>query len=148
MFLFGILLVALAQGQVYNTSLYTLGPNLVANPSFESPSIGATMFTSYSGSISGWTCSTTCQIVNILVLCTNFALPCSHNYTQGIDLDSFNVFELIRQNVTIPASGSYVLGVEYMSSVTSPVGKKMSFKVNGTVVGNVTTGSNYSYQKV
>jgi hypothetical protein len=101
----------------------------------------------YGTSISGWSCSVNCQIVNIPVMCTNFGLPCTNNYTQGIDLDSNNQFELVRQPITISTAGSYIMTVEYMCAVTNPVGKSFRVSFNGSNMNCACLMADYGYLK-
>ena len=112
-FLFGILFF-LAQGKLYDPNLFTLGSNLVVNPTFSTPNIGPSLTAFYGTSILGWSCTADCQIVNVPVLCSTFGVSCSNNYTQGIDMDSVNILELLKQTTSITTAGDYLLRVEYI----------------------------------
>ena len=80
-------------------------------------------------------------------MCTNFGLSCANNYTQGIDLDSNNLFELVRQPITISTAGRYILAVEYMCSVTNPVGKSFRVSFNGSNMNCACLMADYGYLK-
>jgi hypothetical protein len=142
------LLICVISGMLYDPALYSLDTNLVTNPTFSSPALGGSMTGFYGTSISGWSCTVNCQVVNIPVMCTNFGLSCANNYTQGIDLDSQGVFELVRQSIAISTVGDYLLTVEYMCAVTNPIGKTFRVTFNGTIVNDVTCPTaDYGYLK-
>lgn len=139
-----LLLVALTKAQLFNTSLFSLGSNLVLNPTFSNPNIGGSMTEYYApGGIPSWTCNEG-QIVNIPSLCSAFGPTCGANLTQGFDLDVTFAFELLSQGVSLNNSAQYLLSVEWVESVVNPIGKAFEIKINSTSLANLTTTtSNY-----
>ena len=88
MFLSIILLFVCAYSQTYDPSLYSLGSNLIFNPTFSDPALSpGSMVSFYPGSITGWSCDSSCQVTSIIEICSSFSLACSNNFTQSLDLD-------------------------------------------------------------
>ena len=145
-FLSLFVIAAIATGQLYNTSLFSPGANLIVNPTFSTPDIGGVMTQYYTpGGISGWTFPNG-QIVTISTLCTFFVgSPCLTNATQGFDLDVSFFYELLSQAVSITNSAQYLLTVEWLEAVVSPIGKSFEIKINSTSLANITiTTNNYT----
>lgn len=137
------LIAAIATGQLYNTSLFSPGTNLIVNPNFASPNIGGVMTQYYTpGGIPGWTFPNG-QIVTISTLCSSFlGSPCPTNATQGFDLDVSNFYELLSQAVSITNSTQYLLTVEWLEAVVSPIGKSFEIKINSSSLANITITTN------
>ena len=115
--------VATIEAQIYDPNLFTPGSNLVSNPTFSTPSLGGSMTHFITGGFSGWTCDLNCQMVDIPQLCTSFGVPCSNNYSQGIDLDYAGNFYILSQTIHISNPNQYLLSVEWMPGVAAPIGK-------------------------
>lgn len=66
-----------------------LGPNLIVNSDFSSPTIpsGQRYYNSIP-SILGWKCTINCELMFYKQFCTLFSYPCTGNYNQAMDLDS------------------------------------------------------------
>ena len=90
-YLTAFVLISAASSQLYDPNLYSPSSNLIINPTFSSPSLGGSMVQFASGSILGWTFNNI-QLVTVSVFCSNFGAPCSHNFSQGIELDVSNVY--------------------------------------------------------
>lgn len=53
------LIFLLSQVFAYNQSQYTLGSNLILNPTFDSPNIGGALY-AYFNSLPNWSCTPEC----------------------------------------------------------------------------------------
>lgn len=128
------------QAALYNTSLYTLGTNLVANHNFSLPVIpSGTAYTLYSSSISGWICTTICDVKNMPETCSASGISCNINFTKGIDFDTNSTLHSISQTVSFGTTGDYLLHIDWLPAFVNPIGKKFRIKINNTNVGTVTT---------
>lgn len=109
--IFFVVLISIVKSQsLYNSSLYTLGDNLLLNGNFTYPIIpSGTSYTIYTGSIPGWVCDISCDVKNMAETCSSAGFPCDINFTKGVDFESsFKVNALI-QNVSINASEQALL---------------------------------------
>lgn len=113
-----------AQTASYNSSLYTLGSNLITNHNFSLPVIpNGTAYSLYSGSIASWTCKNICDVKNIPETCSISGVPCDVNFTKGIDLDTNNSLHTISQAINFNTTGSYYLHIDWMPAFDSPIGR-------------------------
>ena len=73
--------------QVTNLSLYTIGENLVKNPSFDLDTISnSSIMKTFPSNITGWSCTTGCQLNKLEEYCTNRSYICNANFTISLDL--------------------------------------------------------------
>ena len=86
-------------------------------------------------------------MVTLSTLCSGFGHSYTHNYTQGLDLDVSNVFEMFSQSVSISSTNQYLLSVGWLEPVTSPIGKSFEITVNSTSFANVTVTTNNYVEK-
>ena len=78
--------------------------------------------------------------------CASNGVTCNINFTQGIDLDSFGTFENVSQTVQITTEGQYLLSLEWLPSIQSPLTTKfMTVEVNSTRVLNISFGPNANF---
>ena len=105
-----LLLLTISNTQLYDPSLYSLGSNLIVNPTFSTPDIGGAMTQYFSSSIYGWNFASG-QIVTVSALCSNFGHTCTHNFTQALDMDAMFALEIISQSVSISSSNQFLLSV-------------------------------------
>ena len=122
-FSISILLLTLTQTQIYDTSLYSLGNNLVKNHDFSTPDLGGSFVIFFSGGITGWTCTPECQLTSVPTYCSVFSLGCTNNYTQSLDLDGNSEIIPIEQNITITNTALYLLSVDWLPASSNTVGK-------------------------
>ena len=109
-----ISLLVLTSAEIYDTSKYTLGNNLVINGQFDDTSISNSVV--YPGSMTGWSCTPQCEVQNTNDVCTTEGQPCIFNWVQAIDTNSNTQFDLI---ATLRTSLSMALskdGREFWSS--------------------------------
>ena len=57
--LFVLLLIGISHSAIYDTNVYTLGSNLVVNPSFTSPDLNGSRYI-MTTSVPGWRCTPKC----------------------------------------------------------------------------------------
>ena len=120
---------------------FTLGNNLVINSQFSTPIVSAPNLYSYgSSTISGWNCTSICDIESIPRNCNSYLLNCNipSSYSQAIDLNSNGVFEYVSQNILIEGEGNYLLSVTWLAPLFSPIGKQFGIFINNTLIKNVT----------
>ena len=127
-----IFIAYIASGQLYDSSLYSLGPNIITNPVFAEPALAAGLSGKIisNSAIPGWSCSIKCWLANIPLTCQSNGLTCSNNYTQAVDLISKGTVELVTQDITITSAASYLFSVEWMIPTMSPLGKFFQIKIN------------------
>lgn len=123
----------------YDTSAYTLGNNLVTNPSFLSPQLpNGTAYLNYANNITNWTCLTDCKIMNMAEACSQAGVTCTINFTQGLDFDTLGHLNGISQTIPIYATDQYLLRVDWLPPFNSPVTKQFKISLNSTLLANVT----------
>ena len=87
-----ILFASLTAGQTIDPALYTLGSNLIIQSTFSAPVVNNQVSRYRNNRIEGWTCTNWCEVINVPRLCSSRPLPCSNNYSQGVDLDAHSFF--------------------------------------------------------
>lgn len=96
-----LLLVAacIGAGQLYDSNLYSLGSNIIINPSFSSPILpSGTISKMYNRlGITGWTCRIKCRLTDIPNTCLQMGLSCNTSYTQAMGLISMGTMEDVSQ---------------------------------------------------
>lgn len=81
-----ILFSHLALAQLFDTSLYYLGGNVLVNSNFSQPFIPAgTSYAIVTGSIQGWICNISCDVKNMVEQCADVGVTCNVNFTKGVD---------------------------------------------------------------
>ena len=120
-----LLLLHIGYAQLYDPNAYSLGNNLVTNPTFTSPTIPTPLtYQDQTNTILGWNCiGQVCQILHIPRMCVFLGLPCSTQFQQGIDMDVWSIFVTISQIILITSPGQYLLTVEWMAPIIAPIGK-------------------------
>lgn len=117
-------LLVLVEG--YDTNAYTLGNNLVANPSFLSPQIPrGIFFLKYYYHITNWACLKECMIMNMANACSQAGVACTIYFTQGLNLDTKSQLNGIRQTIPIYTTGQYLLQILWLPPLKSPVKKNL-----------------------
>ena len=140
-FTYILLLITTTNTQLYDPALFSLGSNLIVNPTFSTPDIGGVLTQYMSGGILGWNFVDS-QIITVSTLCSSYGNPCSTNFTQAIDLDGMYSFDIISQSVSIGSTNQYLLSVEWLEAAINPVGKNFEIKINSTSFANITTTTN------
>ena len=120
--------------QLYDPNSFSLGSNIVVNSMFESPIVPqANIWNFYGGGISGWSCTSGCELINITNYCNSFSLSCNVYGSQGIELDCFNA---ISQTISISITGTYLLHLEWLQSFNIAIGRIFGIDINSTNIAN------------
>ena len=90
-----------SRGQLYDTTLFTLGTNILTNARFSEPNLAGNVDSNYGTTISGWGCTWNCELVNVPLICSRRGLSCPNDFTQIIDLDNSRRFETVYQTVQL-----------------------------------------------
>ena len=120
-----IFLFELASGTLYSSGLFTMGPNLILNPSFMNAPLpsGTINNNYYNPSLVSWNCSPLCEIQNTMLACGYNSLSCNTTFVQDVDLDSTHQFNNLSQTVSITNSTEYLILIDWMPALVSPLGK-------------------------
>jgi len=141
--LFYSIISASLASTLFNSSQYTLGTNLLANPSFVLATVSSTASYSqlFSSSMAGWRCQNTCELYLIDRICKNYGKGCNLNYTRGINLDCNNYFDNISQTVSIQNQSQYLVTLKWIPPYTNPLNKKFRLEINQTAVFDISVNS-------
>jgi hypothetical protein len=86
-------MITAATTSLYDPTQFSLSSNLLLNPAFSSPAISSpTAVTNYGNQITGWNCTSICQLKNMPRYCAATLTACNLSFVQTIDLDSENIF--------------------------------------------------------
>ena len=138
---FLVLNIFTVSSQLYNTSLFTLGNNLLLNPNFSIPDQGYAHTAAYNLAIEGWNCSTRCQLVNIIELFREYNDTIPPNVQQAMDLNSYTNHQTVFQQVNISIDGQYLLSVYWLHPLLYPVGKAYDTWFNGVPLATLTVST-------
>lgn len=99
MFLLSLLRIAVAV-ELYEAQLkssYTLGTNLLANPSFDEPALPSGVGFDIFYSIPGWSCGTECEVQNVALECSRRGWSCDIPWSQGLDMETCGILTNLSQ---------------------------------------------------
>lgn len=99
---------------VYNTSEYSLGPNLINNSIFRDSSLPTATSSNafYFITMSSWGCAFTCELVSPYKACIEKSVACDIDPSiMGVDLDSIFFFDNISQVINVTTEGQYIVYV-------------------------------------
>ena len=137
----GFLLFLLSSvfSQGYDPNLFSLGNNIVINPTFSDPNLVAPRASKLiSTGILGWNCTIQCQVVNIPRRCAEKNITCNTTFIQAIEFDSKRGFvDHYSQNIQINTEGKYLLRGKWMPSLIVPLGKNFGVNINGTQIAKI-----------
>ena len=140
-----LLLTTIKVQTIYDPSTHTPGPNLVSHPLFDMPDISPQLWTFPSGSIPGWNCTNNCQINSVSGACAFYGHTYTHTWNQAVDLNSLGTFDNVSQIINIQKDGLYLVHLEWLPALMTPLGKKFMIKINSTSWVNITTNSTDYY---
>ena len=97
---------------VYNSSFYTLGPNLIKDSTFSDyPLPSDVKSVIYKTTMASWTCNRNCKLIRPYNICIQNSITCKTTSSiLAIDLDS-KEFSNISQTINITSSGQYIIYV-------------------------------------
>lgn len=130
---------------IYNSTLYSLSPNMVLNPQFAQPPLPpSTNFILYINNMSGWTCQSSCECKNPVVVCSQANFVCNNlSVTHTIDLDSIQRFDNISQIINIVNATQYLFTIKWIPPLNNALGKKFRIDFNTTTVIDIRVANSY-----
>lgn len=90
--------------ELYQTQLkatYTLGTNLLINPSFNDPPLPPGAGFDIFPTIPGWSCGTECEVQNAALECSRRGWTCDIPWNQGLDMETCGILTNLSQFLSI-----------------------------------------------